>query len=165
MAERYGTDRRRSQVNNRRTVQFNPDYYTEGNNVRVMHPKEWDEQSPKELSHAARRNREKHSHMNFAWVMFLSMAMAATGVVLILYLRLQSDITNRVKNISVLEAEYNSLKAENDDTESRIKGNVDLEAIKAKAMGELGMQYANSDQIVEYDSSDTDYVRQFKDIN
>ncbi|MCR4923524.1 MAG: cell division protein FtsL [Lachnospiraceae bacterium] len=141
------------------------DYYTYGNNVRVTHPKEWDENNKKQLSHVARRNRERHSHMNPLWVLFLSAAMIATGFVLILYLRLQSDITSRVKNIAVLEAEYNSLKAENDDTESRIKGNIDLEQIKNKAMTELGMQYANQDQIVGYSSVDADYVRQYKDIN
>ncbi|MCR4738775.1 MAG: cell division protein FtsL [Lachnospiraceae bacterium] len=141
------------------------EYRTEGSAARLMHPVEWDVQVTKELSHTARRNREKHSHMNPAWVLFLIAAMAATGVVLILYLRLQSDITNRVKNISALEAQYTALKAENDDTEGRIKGNIDLEAIKARAMGELGMQYANKDQIVTFSSEDNDYVRQFRDID
>ncbi|MCR5733896.1 MAG: cell division protein FtsL [Lachnospiraceae bacterium] len=155
-------DRKRA---NRTERKSDYEYRVEGNVARVLHPAEWDEQTKKELSHAARRNREKHSHMNPAWVLFLSAAMAATGIVLILYLRLQSDITNRVKNISALEAQYNTLKAENDDTEGRIKGNIDLEAIKAKAMGELGMQYANKDQIVMFSSEDNDYVRQFRDID
>ena len=68
------------------------------------------------------------------------------------------------KNIAVLEAQYNTLKAENDDTESRIKGAVDLEDIKRRAMTELGMQYANENQIVSYETDDDDYVRQYIDL-
>ena len=47
---------------------------------------------------------------------------------------------------------------------SRIKGAVDLEQVKYRAMNELGMQYANSDQIVAYVCDDTDYVTQLIDI-
>ena len=43
--------------------------------------------------------------------------------------------------------------------ENRIKGAVDLEEVKYRAMNELGMQYANSDQIIAYECEDTDYVR------
>ncbi|HAG69221.1 MAG TPA: cell division protein FtsL [Lachnospiraceae bacterium] len=137
--------------------------YVYGNAVRALDPVSVEKTGPK-LSHVARRNREKAARMNPAWVLFLTGAMVATGAALILYLRLQSDITNRVKSIAVLEAQYNTLRAENDDTESRIKGAVDLEEIKLKAMTELGMQYANENQIVSYETDDDDYVRQYIDI-
>ncbi len=138
--------------------------YVYGNAVRALQPVRVEKPAPK-LSHTARRNRDRAARMNPGWVLFLTAAMVATGTALILYLRLQSDITNRVKNIAVLEAQYNSLKAENDDTESRIKGNIDLEEIKRKAMTELGMQYANESQIVSYEVDDDDYVRQYIDID
>ncbi|MCR4658029.1 MAG: cell division protein FtsL [Lachnospiraceae bacterium] len=138
--------------------------YVYGNAVRALQPVKVEKPAPA-LSHTARRNRDRAARMNPGWVLFLTAAMIATGTALILYLRLQSDITNRVKNIAVLEAQYNSLKAENDDTESRIKGNIDLEEIKRKAMTELGMQYANESQIVSYEVDDDDYVRQYIDID
>ena len=138
--------------------------YVYGNAVRALQPVKVEKPAPK-LSHTARRNRDRAARMNPGWVLFLTVAMIATGTALIFYLRLQSDITNRVKNIAVLEAQYNSLKAENDDTESRIKGNIDLEEIKRKAMTELGMQYANESQIVSYEIDDDDYVRQYIDID
>lgn len=139
------------------------DQFIYGNAVRALSPLQVEKPTVK-LSHTARRNRDRAARMNPGWVLFLTMAMLATGAVLILYLRLQSDITNRIKNIAVLEAQYNSIKAENDDTESRIKGAVDLEKIKQKAMTDLGMQYANEDQIVPYEMDDDDYVRQYIDI-
>ncbi|MBR2276079.1 MAG: cell division protein FtsL [Lachnospiraceae bacterium] len=141
----------------------NEDEYVYGNAARALQPLHIEAPAPK-LSHTARRNRDRAARMNPAWVMFLTLAMLATGVALILYLRLQSDITNRVKSISVLEAQYNELTAETDDTETRIKGAVDLEKIKQKAMTDLGMHYANEGQIVTYETDDDDYVRQYIDI-
>ncbi len=149
--------------NNRRAAYYQDDGYVYGNAVRALSPVKVEKPAPK-LSHTARRNRERAARMNPAWVLFLTVAMMATGAALIFYLRIQSDITNRVKNIAVLEAQYNTLKAENDDTESRIKGTVDLEDIKHRAMTELGMQYANENQIVLYETDDDDYVRQYIDI-
>jgi hypothetical protein len=63
-----------------------------------------------------------------------------------------------------MEIELQSLRAENDDYESRIKGAIGLENIKKRAMDELGMTYASDDQIVVYNSDGTDYVRQFVSI-
>ncbi len=116
------------------------------------------------ISHQTRRNRERAGHMSLPYVMFLTFAMVCTVAVCIQYLMLRSEVTSRIKEISVLETQLSELKAENDDTENRIKGAVDLEEIKYRAMNELGMQYANEDQIVAYECEDTDYVRQLVDI-
>ena len=53
--------------------------------------------------------------MSVGYVMFLCAALAATGMILIYYVGLQSDITNSVKNISKLERELNDLKVKNDE--------------------------------------------------
>lgn len=124
-----------------------------------------DEPREKKLSHRARRNRDRAAHMSFGYVLFLTLAIVATGIGCLQYLKLQSEITNSIKRISVLESQLNEIKAENDDTESRIKGTVSFEEIKKRAMNELGMQYATQDQIVKYASDDTDYVRQYIDID
>jgi len=140
--------------------------YVYGNTVRKTQPiliRE-DAPTPKRLSNTARKNRERASQMNFGYVLFLAVAMVITGYFCIQYLQLQADITNRVKNIAVLESRYNELKIENDETESRIKDAVGIEEIKKKAMDDLGMQYAREDQIIEYNSEESDYVRQYKDI-
>jgi len=139
--------------------------YVYGNTARALRPVEADVSPQKKLSNTVRKNRERASHMNPAYVVFLTLAMLVTGYVCIQYIQLQSNITNSVKQISVLESQLNDLKAENDDTESRIKDSVSLEEIKQRAMDELGMQYAKEDQIVKYDSDDTDYVRQYIDVD
>jgi len=139
--------------------------YIYGNTARALQPVEYDTPREKQLSNRARRNRERASHMNFGYVLFLTLAMTATGLGCIHYLQLQAQITESVQEIAKLESTLNELKAENDDTESRIKGAVGLEEVKKRAMEELGMQYATQDQIVTYKSDDTDYVRQYIDID
>lgn len=140
--------------------------YIYGNTARALEPLQAEQRpAPKKLSHRARRNRDRAGHMNPGYVLFLTFAMAVTGISCLYYLRLQSSLTSSVKEISALEYRLNEVKAENDDTESRIKGAVGLEEIKRRAMEELGMQYATQDQIVTYRSDDTDYVRQYIDID
>ncbi|MCR4806338.1 MAG: cell division protein FtsL [Lachnospiraceae bacterium] len=138
--------------------------YIYGNTARELRELGNDRTPSVQLSHQTRRNRERAGHMSPAYVFFLTAAMTCMVLVCIKYLMLQSQITSEVKEIARLETTLNELKAENDDTENRIKGAVDLEEIKYRAMNELGMQYANEDQIVAYECEDTDYVRQLVDI-
>ena len=153
-----------TQGRGRSAYRHNEDYIY-GNTARALKPVQVEEPREKKLSHRARRNRDRARHMSFGYVLFLTVAIMATGVGCLQYLKLQSEITNSVKRISVLESQLNEIKAENDDTESRIKGTVGLEEIKKRAMNELGMQYATPEQIVKYESDDTDYVRQYIDID
>ena len=108
-----------------------------------------------------KRNVEKRRGLNAGYVLYLTAMMCITGYFCMNYLNLTSSITTDLSTIARLEAQYNSLKAENDDYENRINGAVDLERIKKVAMNDLGMQYAEDDQIVYYESDDTDYVRQY----
>ncbi len=94
-------------------------------------------------------------------MIFVTIAMIVTGIVCVQYIRMQSSLTTYVNQISAMEIELQSLRAENDDYESRIKGAIGLEDIKKRAMDELGMKYASDEQIVVYSSDGTDYVRQY----
>lgn len=136
--------------------------YTYGNTVRKTAPRQNNRSNLRSMEGGQiKRNHEPKRGLNATYVIFLTIMMCLAGYVCMSYLELTSSITNDLKKIAQLEMEYNSIKAENDDYESRINGSVDLEAIKKKAMVDLGMQYANDDQIVLYESDDTDYVRQY----
>ena len=80
------------------------------------------------------------------------------------YLQLQAETTSRVKNIAALETELEDLKKENDDNYTRIMTSVDLDYIRDVAINELGMVYANEDQVILYDGGTKDYVRQSQDV-
>ncbi len=114
----------------------------------------------KRLSNTTRKNREKAFHMNAGYVLFLSAALAFAVVTLCSYINLQSDITNQVDAISEMESRYNNMKLSNDEEYNRINSSIDLEEIKAVAIGELGMTYAKEGQIINVEDSETDYVRQ-----
>lgn len=162
------TTRRSGQArttNPRRTAGSRGQYYVQGNVVRRLDvTREIERQPQKKISNTTRKNREKAKHMNAGYVVFLCTMLVATGLILIRYIGLQSDITNSVQHISALESQLNELKLKNDEDYSRITSSVDLEEIKRIAIQELGMQYAEEGQIVTFSSENSDYVKQMADI-
>lgn len=118
-----------------------------------------EEPRKRRLSNEARKNRDKAHHMNFGYLLFLAAALCTCGIILINYIQLQSELTNKTKNVASLESKLNVLKMENDEKYNRITGNIDLEEIRRVAIGELGMTYAKEGQIVMYTSEGNDYMR------
>lgn len=140
-------------------------YYVQGNTVRKVQPvRETPERPKRRVSNSVRKNRERAKHMSAGYVLFLSAALIATGIILVYYIGLQSDITNSVKHIATLERQLNDLKVANEENYSRISSNVDLEKIRRIAIQELGMQYAKEGQIISFASENNDYVKQMAEI-
>ena len=106
-----------------------------------------------------------HMGSSIGYIMFVAVALIITAFVLVHYISLRSDVTNRLQNISALEAQLNELKLENDATYSRINSNMDLEQIRDTAINELGMTYAKEGQIEFFTSENGDYVRQIAKID
>ena len=107
---------------------------------------------------------KRHKSMGMGYVFFVALALVVTAFILMGYVSLKSDITNRLEHISSLEAQLNDLKLENDATYSRINSNMDLEQIRETAIGELGMTYAKEGQTETFTSEEGDYVRQLAQI-
>ena len=63
----------------------------------------------------SRKNREKAHYMSLGYVLFLMTALCAAGIILINYIQLQAEITNKVVHISKLESQWNNLRLENDE--------------------------------------------------
>ena len=140
-------------------------YYVQGNTVRKARPDQEIHRKPKKkVNNSVRRNRDRAKNMNAGYVLFLWAALVATGIILVYYIGLQSDITNSLKNISTLERQLNSLKVANEEDYSRISSSVDLEEIRRIAIQELGMQYAQEGQIISFASENNDYVKQMAEI-
>jgi len=155
-------------------------YYTEGNTVRQMQAmpasmpdyreerrrrqQEEQEAELRRQRRIARKNQEKALRTSRRYVMFLSMGAVIFALFAGAYIKIQSDITARMRNISKLESQISDLKAENDEAYKRLSTAVDLEAIKNTAINELGMFYATSDQIVYYTVENDDYMNQYIEI-
>lgn len=115
-------------------------------------------------SSQAVKNRERSLQMNFGYVMFLTLAAIATVAICVNYLRLQARYTAVQKQSTNLEATLGSLRIENDAEYNRIISSVNLEDVKERAMNRLGMVYASEDQIVTYDATTPDYVKQYQAV-
>lgn len=92
------------------------EYYIDGNTVRRMetapdYRRERQERIERERQEelrkrqrAARRNQEKALRMSRSYAVFLVMAVAVFGIVAGAYIKVQSDITARMKTIAKLES-------------------------------------------------------------
>ena len=139
--------------------------YIEGAAVRKLQTGELDGRRERRQSPRTHRaGRAKTQRLGLGYTLFLAGACALTLWVCAGYLQLQADNTARVKNIAALEAQLADLKTENDDEYNRVTTSVDLEEIRDIAVNELGMVYANQDQVVLYDGEGSDYVRQYAEI-
>ena len=138
-------------------------YQVDGNTVRRMEAMP-DYRKERRDRRAAARNQAKALRMSKSYVVFLTMAVTVFGIFCGAYIKLQSDVTARMKKIASLESQVTDLKADNDEAYKRINTAVDLDAIKEKAINELGMFYATQDQIVYYSVDKTDYMNQYNEI-
>ncbi|MFQ9153480.1 MAG: hypothetical protein ACLR6B_20835 [Blautia sp.] len=84
---------------------------------------------------------------------FLSIVAVACLFICVNYLKLQAQVTESRKQISRMESSYSDLKLSNDAAYSKAVSSVDLDTIRDIAINELGMVYANQDQIVTYDKA------------
>lgn len=111
-----------------------------------------------------RRNQEKALQMDLPYVIVPTIAAVCTLYFCVSYLQLQSSIAARLNHIEALEASIEKKKADNDALETRINTSIDLDNIYKIATEELGMVYANKDQVRMYNKTESEYVRQYEDI-
>lgn len=114
--------------------------------------------------HTVRRNQEKALYMDGPYVFALTIAAIVTLFLCVNYLKIQASITARMNHIEELELTLEHLKSENDALQTRIDTYVDLDHVYQVATEELGMVYANKDQILLYNKTESEYVRQYEDI-
>ncbi len=145
--------------------------YVEGNTVRKLEPDQVPvrrEQAPekvrKKADYRVKRNQEKALQMDLPFVIVLTVASICTLYLCVNYLQVQSSIAARIHNIEQYEKELEVLKAENDALETSINTYVDLDYVYRVATEELGMVHADKDQVIMYNKTESEYVRQYDDI-
>ena len=114
--------------------------------------------------HRIRRNQERAMYMDLPYVIMLTLASICTLYLCVNYLHIQSAITARMHNIEAMEEKLEKMRTENDALETSINTSIDLNEIYEIATKELGMVYAKKDQVLLYDKTESEYVRQYEDI-
>lgn len=123
-----------------------------------------EEQRKKHRRNAARRNRERALHMGKGYVLFLSACVIAVAVSAVALIQMQSQVSQRMKNIAAMESQLTDMKADNDARYKEIVTSVDLEYIKNVAINELGMNYATAEQLIYFSVDNQNFMDQYGDI-
>ena len=133
----------------------------EGNTARKVQTLEYPSRE-RQSERRERRHAEKSNgqYVNVLYMIFLAAASCMVLWSCVNYLQLQAETTSRVKHIASLETELEDLRKENNDNYTRIMTSVDLDHIRDVAINELGMVYAEPNQVILYDGGTDDYVRQ-----
>ena len=108
------------------------------------------------------RNRQNATQMQRGFVVFLMIASIAVLFSCIHYLQLKSELTYKMQTVANLESELEELRNYNDAYENEVLNSVDLEEIKQKAIGKLGMKYPDAEHVQEYDANSKGYMRQYQ---
>lgn len=154
---------------NRRPAHIRQQAYVQGNTVRKLRPEsapvgQTPQKKQTRVDYTVRRNQEKALQIDLPYLIALVIAACCALYLCVNYLHIQSSITGRIDHIESLEQKVEAMKSENDALETRIKTYVDLDYVYKVATEELGMVYANKDQVILYNKTESEYIRQYEDI-
>lgn len=111
-----------------------------------------------------RRNQKNALRMDLPYVIMLTVASVVAMGICLSYLQVQIAVSSSASRIQSWEQKLEALRTENDALENRININIDLDEVYRIATEELGMVYANKNQVILYDKTENEYVRQNEDI-
>lgn len=109
--------------------------------------------------------RSSPAAMSLQTVAGMLVIIAVMTVVLIYYIKLQADVTRTSQEIAVLEQQLTQIKAENDASYNEINDSISLEEVRKRAIQDLGMKYADRDQVIIYTGTEKDSVHQVSSLN
>lgn len=144
------------------------EYIQDGNTVRVAVPKE----APQREREIRRRRkpvpsaRPRPAVVTIPYpVLFLLLAVVSVALYFgCSYLNLKSSVDSHLENVKTLETRLEALRTENDALEQSIDTSVDLNYVYAVAINKLGMVHAGAENVVRYDKTESQYVRQYEQI-
>ena len=122
------------------------------------------QQTQKEINREIRRQRQKQIRRNLMYTGAVASVAAVVFFICYQYLNVQATAKTNSDVIVELKSELSTLKENNDVLESDINASIDYDAIYDTAVNELGMVYPEKKQVITYDSKESEYVKQYKDV-
>lgn len=121
---------------------------------------------PRHVSEKVLKNRVAATSVGPGFVAFLAITCIVLIFCCISYLQAKSTLTYKIKDVARVESELSQLKEENTAYEAQLTTNIDLNTVKAIAIGRLGMKTPTPDQRKTYKLVDNrSYVRQYISID
>lgn len=149
-------------------------YVSDGSTVRVLHPEENPEyqrrlRRRKALEAAAvreekRRQEMKAMSMNAGILLLAVIALVVTVYFGYSYIHLKNSVNEHMEAVKQLEKQLETRRTENDALEQSIDTSIDLSYVYNVATNELGMVRSGQDNVIRYDKTESEYVRQYENI-
>lgn len=150
---------------------YEQQYYTQGSAARKLNQVPETIERPKErrqkqhqVNERTKKNVERARAFSFRYTVMLTLATVFLFGSCFYMLSIQSEITEQRREIALLESNLNALTDSNDEMSKRIESSVNLPEIYEVATTELGMVYPKTGQVVSYEASNPDYVKQYMDV-
>ena len=113
---------------------------------------------------AVKRRQEQALRMDLPYLVMLTAATVAALLICCSYIHVKSSISSSMRAIEHYEQQLEALKSENDALQTAIHTDIDLDHIYNVATTQLGMVYADRNQVIRYKKTESEYVRQYEDI-
>lgn len=110
-----------------------------------------------------RKNQQKAMKIDFSFICVLIAAVVIVTGVSLFYLSERAQLMEQRSALSDKKEQLNALLVENENLNLEIEQSINLDEIE-KTAKQYGMKEPGSDQIIYYNSTDADYVRQYEDI-
>ena len=145
-------------------------YYIDGNTARRLNeepetPKRRHTQSvqsqPKKQTV---QHKKRVSAFDLKYTLFLVASVGITLATCFAYLHSNSVLKKNEQAVATLQSQLQTVQEQNNSLKESLNKTIDLDEIYQIATGRLGMVYAGEDQVIYYDSSNNDYIRQYESI-
>ncbi len=156
---------RRNSVRGNDDITERVEYRTEGTAVRKVYTvperEPQKKQSPTAVPH---RRQAAGATMSWAYSVFLTAICVFTFFMGVKYLQQYAESVQYQREIAKQEEILSDLIEENNDNLNYIESSIDLDDIRDRAINELDMVYANSENVVYYENTQQDYVSQYTEV-
>lgn len=152
-------------TNNNNIRRYYSEYETIGNTARKLNVADTpyiDEDVRVNTEKEKHRQPKLHHDIDLFTVIVMIASLVAAVYLCVGYLKVQSDIVQMKKHIVTLESELENINDLNEVLFLKNNSAVDLEYIYDVAVNELGMVFANENDVVNYTRSYNSFVRQYE---
>lgn len=143
------------------------EYYGNGNAVRILQP-ERPKRKPQEETQRRSRQRAKPekelSSIGKLSCVLLTVAIVMTLFICVDYIASQTEMSRLNKSVIQTEKELNALREDNRIKREQLSASLDLNRIYDTAISEYGMVRPNSESIILFESTLSEFVKQYEEI-